>query len=72
MESDDEAGRDEPSGANAAAIFDLDRTLLSGASGPIIGEALRHVGLLTTPSGPLESIAFGVGSWAERPIRFAR
>ncbi len=60
MESDDETGRDEPSGADAAAIFDLDRTLLSGASGPIIGEALRHVGLLTAPSGPLESIAFGV------------
>lgn len=44
----------------SAAIFDLDRTLLSGASGPIIGEALRHVGLLTTPSSPLESVAFGV------------
>jgi putative phosphoserine phosphatase/1-acylglycerol-3-phosphate O-acyltransferase len=60
MESDDETGRDEPSGEHAAAVFDLDRTLLSGASGPIIGEALRHVGLLTAPSGPLESIAFGV------------
>jgi len=44
----------------SAAIFDLDRTLLSGASGPIIGEALRHVGLLTSPSNPLESVAFGV------------
>ena len=44
----------------SAAIFDLDRTLLSGASGPIIGEALRHVGLLTAPSGTLESVAFGV------------
>lgn len=44
----------------SAAIFDLDRTLLSGASGPIIGEALRHVGLLTTPSSALESVAFGV------------
>ncbi len=44
----------------SAAIFDLDRTLLSGASGPIIGEALRHVGLLTSPAGALESVAFGV------------
>jgi putative phosphoserine phosphatase/1-acylglycerol-3-phosphate O-acyltransferase len=49
-----------PAGGDAAAIFDLDRTLLSGASGPIISEALRHVGLLTTPSGPIESLAFGI------------
>ena len=56
--------RDQPTsstaGPTSAAIFDLDRTLLSGASGPIIGEALRHVGLLTSPSGALESVAFGV------------
>ncbi len=44
----------------SAAFFDLDRTLLSGASGPILGEALRHVGLLTTSTGPLESLAFGL------------
>ena len=47
------------SGTHGAAFFDLDRTLLSGASGPIIGESLRHVGLLTTATGPLESLAFG-------------
>ncbi|MGQ0616953.1 MAG: HAD-IB family hydrolase [Acidimicrobiia bacterium] len=29
-----------------AVFFDLDRTLLRGASGPVIGEALREVGLL--------------------------
>lgn len=50
-------GRARPT---AAAIFDLDRTLLSGASGPILGEALRHVGLLTSSTGPLESLAFGL------------
>ena len=50
----------EPTAPTSAAIFDLDRTLLSGASGPIIGEALRHVGLLTTPSRTLESMAFGL------------
>ena len=44
----------------SAAIFDLDRTLLSGASGPIIGEALRKVGLVTASTGGLESIAFGM------------
>lgn len=44
----------------AAAFFDLDRTLLSGASGPIISEALRHEGLLTISTGPLETIGFGI------------
>lgn len=44
----------------SAAIFDLDRTLLAGASGPIIGEALRSVGLITRPAGTIESIAFGI------------
>lgn len=48
------------SSSQGAAFFDLDRTLLSGASGPVISEALRHVGLLTTATGPLEAIAFGV------------
>ena len=47
------------SGTQGAAIFDLDRTLLSGASGPIISESLRHVGLLTGATGPFEAIAFG-------------
>ncbi|MFM7069040.1 MAG: HAD family hydrolase, partial [Actinomycetes bacterium] len=41
-----------------AAFFDLDRTLLAGGSGPIIGEALRKVGLLTSRSAGLESVAF--------------
>lgn len=44
----------------SAAIFDLDRTLLSGASGPIISEALRHVGLIGSSTGGIESIAFGI------------
>ncbi|MEM9034408.1 MAG: HAD-IB family hydrolase [Actinomycetota bacterium] len=36
---------------STAAVFDLDRTLLSGGSGPVIAEALRRVGL-----GPERSI----------------
>lgn len=44
----------------SAAVFDLDRTLLSGASGPILGEALRHTGLLTGSANSLESVAFGI------------
>lgn len=48
------------SGGSSAAIFDLDRTLLSGASGPIISEALRRVGLMGTATGGIESIAFGI------------
>src|SRR5262245_41557985 len=31
--------------AVAAAFFDLDRTLLAGASGPVLAEALRSAGL---------------------------
>lgn len=60
MATEQHQGTSHGATSTSAAIFDLDRTLLSGASGPIIGEALRHVGLLTTPSGPLESLAFGV------------
>ena len=47
----------EPRGA---AFFDLDRTLLSGASGPVISEALRQVGLIGSATGTIESIAFGI------------
>lgn len=43
-----------------AAFFDLDRTLLSGASGPVLSEALRHVGLISGATGAIESIAFGI------------
>ncbi len=32
-----------------AAVFDLDRTLLPGASGPVISEALHEVGLMGGP-----------------------
>ena len=60
MVTEQEKSAATPAAPTSAAIFDLDRTLLSGASGPIIGEALRHVGLLTTPSSTLESLAFGV------------
>ncbi|MEX0768100.1 MAG: HAD-IB family hydrolase [Microthrixaceae bacterium] len=50
-----------PSGIpKTAAIFDLDRTLLAGASGPIISSALRQVGLLSTSTSGIESVAFGV------------
>ncbi len=44
----------------SAAVFDLDRTLLSGASGPILSEALRHVGLLSGSTSSIESVAFGI------------
>jgi putative phosphoserine phosphatase/1-acylglycerol-3-phosphate O-acyltransferase len=47
----------EPLGA---AFFDLDRTLLSGGSGPIIGEALRHVGLLPERRSGVEALLFRV------------
>jgi putative phosphoserine phosphatase/1-acylglycerol-3-phosphate O-acyltransferase len=46
--------------ANSAAFFDLDRTLLLGASGPTISKALRHHGLLRQESLPGEDLAFTV------------
>jgi putative phosphoserine phosphatase/1-acylglycerol-3-phosphate O-acyltransferase len=41
-----------------AAFFDLDRTLLAGASGPVYSEALREVGVLTGEAHPVESVLF--------------
>ena len=43
----------------AAAIFDLDRTLLLGASGPVFSDAMREAGL-TTRSVPGEKLLFEV------------
>ena len=43
---------------SAAASFDLDRTLLAGASGPVISRALRSVGLMAESSIPGEAIVF--------------
>ena len=44
----------------AAAFFDLDRTLLSGASGPAITAALRAVGLVSDRSMPGQDLIFRV------------
>ncbi len=43
-----------------AAFFDLDRTLLAGASGPIISRELRAAGVLTAPSIPGEGLLFRI------------
>jgi putative phosphoserine phosphatase/1-acylglycerol-3-phosphate O-acyltransferase len=45
---------------SGVAFFDLDRTLLTGASGPYISEALRHVGLLAGEASPIESLVFKI------------
>lgn len=45
--------------SHRAAIFDLDRTLLPFASGPIISGGLRQVGLLTSQI-PGEALAFKI------------
>ena len=42
----------------AAAFFDLDRTLLRGASGPVIGDALKQVGLMRDRSIPGEAFVY--------------
>ena len=44
----------------SAAFFDLDRTLLLGASGPTISAALRNHGVLGSRSIPGEKLAFGI------------
>ena len=41
-----------------AAFFDLDRTLLTGASGPAISASLRSVGLLSDRSIPGQGVMF--------------
>ncbi len=46
--------------AQAAAFFDLDRTLLQGASGPLISEALRAEGLVRAEPIPGEKLLFGI------------
>jgi putative phosphoserine phosphatase / 1-acylglycerol-3-phosphate O-acyltransferase len=44
--------------AKEAAIFDLDRTLLAGASGPIITSALKAAGLMPDRTIPGEDLIF--------------
>lgn len=44
--------------ARAAAFFDLDRTLLQGASGPVISEALRTMGVLSDRPIPGERLVY--------------
>ncbi|HET9610400.1 MAG TPA: HAD-IB family hydrolase [Acidimicrobiales bacterium] len=42
----------------AAAFFDLDRTLLRGASGPVLSEALREAGVIGDRSIPGEGFVY--------------
>ncbi len=44
----------------AAAFFDLDRTLLIGASGPVISEAMRAEGVIGPNPLPGEKLLFGL------------
>jgi putative phosphoserine phosphatase / 1-acylglycerol-3-phosphate O-acyltransferase len=44
----------------AAAIFDLDRTLLAGASGPVISAALKRAGIFPDRSIPGENLMYGL------------
>lgn len=44
--------------ADAAAFFDLDRTLLAGASGPVLTEALRKAGVVANRSMPGEGLLY--------------
>ncbi len=45
---------------SGAAFFDLDRTLLAGASGPAYSTALRDAGVVTAPKVPGEGLLFKV------------
>ena len=54
-----------------AAIFDLDRTLLRGASGPIINEALKELGLRNSQI-PGEGLLYKVyDRFGENPLGMA-
>jgi putative phosphoserine phosphatase / 1-acylglycerol-3-phosphate O-acyltransferase len=54
-----------------AAIFDLDRTLLRGASGPLINQALKELGLRTT-SIPGEGLLYkSYEVFGENPLGMA-
>lgn len=44
----------------SAAFFDLDRTLLKGASGRIIGRYMREAGFTSSSLAPFENVLFGV------------
>jgi putative phosphoserine phosphatase / 1-acylglycerol-3-phosphate O-acyltransferase len=44
--------------AQVPVVFDLDRTLLRGASGPIISDALREVGLMAGARIPGQGLVF--------------
>ncbi|HVF33084.1 MAG TPA: HAD-IB family hydrolase [Acidimicrobiales bacterium] len=44
--------------AGAAAFFDLDRTILKGASGPLITEALVHAGIAPSRSVPGQGLLY--------------
>jgi putative phosphoserine phosphatase/1-acylglycerol-3-phosphate O-acyltransferase len=46
--------------SRSAVFFDLDRTLLRGASGPVISDALRKVGVLADRSIPGEALVYRV------------
>lgn len=46
--------------SDQAAFFDLDRTLLQGASGPVISQALRSVGVLPDRPVPGEGLLYKV------------
>src|SRR4051794_28678276 len=48
-----------PPRAAAAAFFDLDRTLLAGASGPVLADAMRQAGL-GGRALPGERLAYGI------------
>jgi putative phosphoserine phosphatase/1-acylglycerol-3-phosphate O-acyltransferase len=48
--------------ARAAAFFDLDRTLLGGASGPVLSDALRAAGLVGRAL-PGERLVYGAFNW---------
>ena len=45
---------------DSAAFFDLDRTLLGGASGPVVSQALRTVGVLADRVIPGENLLYKV------------
>jgi putative phosphoserine phosphatase/1-acylglycerol-3-phosphate O-acyltransferase len=50
----------QPASRRSAAIFDLDRTLVGGATGPTITRALRDAGLVSVRELPGETLLYGI------------
>jgi putative phosphoserine phosphatase / 1-acylglycerol-3-phosphate O-acyltransferase len=60
-----------PAAPRAAALFDLDRTLIAGSSAPAFGRALADVGVTRRPIPGADAVAASYESLGESPLTAA-